>query len=531
MKKMLALLLALITVFTLLSGCTTTGDNDPEGEKDPGGSAERKELVVGTTSDMGSLYPFGAALPIAKTKRVMFYETLFWMDSDGALQPVLGKSYENLGDNRYSIEIFDYISDSEGNHMTAADIIYTLELYIADGSNAATIAAISDYQQTGEYTFEVAFNSATPGLFENLVSTMTCITQAAWENSPNEMSTYPVGTSGYVLNADESTLGSVYVIDKRDDYWQTDEQYLCDRNVQNLDRITIKVITDAATLAVELESGEIDFTTDISAIDRPNFADGVGSALDGYIMVEGPNATFARLTFNCGSDSPMQDINLRKAVCYAIDADACNFSVNGGFGVTCETAIYPGLIDSDENMGNGSYFAYDPDYAKELLEQSSYNGETIRVLVNPTISSVAPLVLSYLEDIGLNVEMLEYDTATYQQMNADETGLLYDIDLTSKSSSDTYVFRVLVDLDSNKYASGVNHLFIDDPELQKLYDTAATAETISKDSAKALLDYLEENCYMYGLYYSPRLFFGSDKITYAPAVVNCDALYNAFVLS
>ena len=529
MKKFLALLLALAMSSTLLAGCTEGGDK--EGKED--GDSGPQELVVGCQNDIGSMYPFGSATSGVKVKRVMCYETLFWRDYDGELQPILAKSYESLGDGKYSVELFDYIKDSEGNPMTAADIVFTMDKYIEDGQNLSTYATLKDYRATGDYTVEFTFEPETVGQFETLITNMHCITQAAWESTDDSMASYPIGTGGYVLNKELSVIGSVYVFDKRDDYWQTDEQYINDYNKMTLDRLTAKIYTDTSTLAIALETGEVDYAADIASEDQGIFMDADGNANDGYIMLEGTNNAFTHLLFNCGENSPCQDLYLRQAICYAIDEVACAYSAVGPTGVVCNTAINPGLSDADEDMGHDGYFAFDPDYAKELLKQSSYKGETIKMLVQPikSVSACAPLIKQYCAEVGITIELIEPDMALYRTTRTDESGLEYDIELYGAAGAgDVYTYASLKELDSNNYSNGISHIFKEDAKLQELYDAVAGVDTHSRDAVVELLDYLEENCYMYGMYYAPKLFFGHDYITYAKTVIFLDGVYTAFEL-
>jgi ABC-type transport system substrate-binding protein len=493
------------------------------------------ELVIGTTGDVGAMYQGGPSSSGMKAKRGLLFENIFWLDPNNELQPVLGKSYENLGDGKYSIEIFDYIYDSDGNHFTASDVVFSIGQYIKEGMNPGNYSTLIDYKATGEYTLELTYSPAAMGQFVTLCACVFCITEAAWENSPDGMRTRPVGTGGYNLVPEETIFGSVYVFNKRADYWQTDEKYINDRTRQTLDKITIKFIADVSTLAVALENGEIDVSFDIAPGDRRLFANPDGTAAPGWMILEGNalNNAFVHLNFNCGPDSPCQDINLRKAICYAIDAEAINYLVNGAFGKVCFAATNPGLIDADESMGNGNYFPYDVAKAKELLAKSSYKGEVLRVLVGPTeaFKNCATLVKQYCAEVGINIETMAFDSAQFRTINADETGRLLDFKIHGLTSNDDYVFRSLVELDVNAYSSGTNHNFIFDPVLQDLYDTIFNPETHSRDAVKALLDYVEDNCYRYGLYYNRKIFFGKDYITYALACGPDDGIYNCWIVN
>lgn len=553
MKRTLSLILALLLCLALLAGCggrtdppvtTASPAPTPAGTQRaetpaPIGSvgdlgvevSGPQELVVGSINDVGSMYPGGALMTGRKSMHVLVYEPLFWADPDsGALRPIIGKSYESLGSGKYAVEIFDNVTDSAGNHVTAADVIFSIELYIKDGQNSSVFASLTDYYATGDYTLELVFDPEVMGQFEAFVTYIYIVTYAAWNASPDEMSAEPVATGGYRLVPEESVLGTTYVFEKRADYWQTDEQYICDRNAYCLDRVTIRVITDTTTLAIALQNGEVDFVADIASADRVNFMDVDGKALPGFMMTYGANNAFVHLSFNCSESSPCADENLRRAVACAIDAAACAYTAHGAFGKACTMASNPNLYDVEERMGSEGYFAYDTEAAKAWLEKSDYAGQTLRILVQPNVvvKVSAPLIHQYLESIGIDVELVEYDMAQYRKIEADKTGTQYDIKLHGLQATDDYICKSLQELDSTAKGTGLNGLYIADPELQKLYEAAAAVETNSYDTVKALLDYVEEHCYIYGLYYGPKVFFGAEKISYATSALPEDAVFGAF---
>ena len=563
MKKILALVMACVMSISLLAACagtsgdgttttaagggetvttaaagggeTTAAETLPEIESeeiDPSTiEFDPFELTIGAINDVGSLYPGGPLMTGRKSMQVMIYEPLFWFDPDTEeLTPMIAKSYESKGNGTYEIEIFDYVTDSEGNNITADDVIFSITNYISFGQNPNVYATITDYHTTGDYSFEVTFAPESTGQFVAFCTYIYIYSEKAWNESPDGMISYPVATGGYVFDKDNSVSGASYVFNKRADYWQTDDEYRCDRNTFNADKVTIKVITDASTLAMELQNRSVDFVADIAAADRVNFMNDEGP-LSGYYMTYGQNNSFVHLSFNCSDASPCGDENLRKAIAYAIDAAACAFTAHGSVGHACTMPSNPGLFDVNESMGSDDYFAYDAATAQDYLSKSDYNGETIKILVQPNvvITSAAPLIKQYLSVIGINVEMLEYDMAQYRSIEADTTGTEYDIKMNGMQATDDYVCKSLQEIDTTAKESGLNQLYINDPELQALYETASNVETNSDESVQALFDYINEHCYIYGLYYGPKVFFGLDSIVYSNSSLPEDNVFGCFI--
>lgn len=520
MKKMISLILTLAMLTTLLAGCSSlttspenTGTNTPSSSNSE--TAEKKVLTVGAQQDPGNLTPWGKTVACRFYINSALYEPLFWINMDKELTPILAKSYENLGNGTYEVTLFDYIYDSNGNQLKASDVVFSLDQYIAEGSNARNVSALESYEATGEYTVQFHFKNDRVGNFEFLATNVYCCTEASFNASPDGMLTTPIGTGRYALK--DFVTGSSYTFEKKDTYWQTDEQYICEKNSANVDEIVLKQITDNSTIAIALENGEIDFSENVVIDDRVNFMNSDGTTLDGYIAKEVMTYSLIHLTYNCSENSPLQDINLRKAISYAIDSAAIAENAQSTFGKAATNLVNPNWLDADEDLNEfpGGYYEYNVDTAKEYLAKSNYNGETLRLLVMPNenCNNAALLIQSYCKDIGVKVDLLTYEDALYKELRSEETGLEYDMDLGGIYSSNAYTWKNSAELDINAYKSGVNHCFIYDEKLQNLYDTAASSSTNSKEAANELIQYAADQCYQYALFYYNVVYLGrSDAI-------------------
>ncbi|MGN0999292.1 MAG: ABC transporter substrate-binding protein, partial [Faecousia sp.] len=517
MKKVLAIVLSLAFVLGVFAGCSGsktsdsgTSSNVPaasvnEGGSEANASSEPVKFTAATTTQMGSLYPFGINHGTKQAIRGAIYEPLFWEDYDGELHGILAKGYEYLGDGVYEIELFDYIKDSAGNPLTASDVIYSIDLWIADGKGSRNYGTLTSYEATGDYTVRLTFENEQMGAFEKCVTYCYCVTQAAWEASPDEMYSTPVGTGRYVMT--DFVADSWYEMTKRDDYWQTDESRICDKNSGRVDIFRVEIVADATTLAVALETGEIDFATkEILDADRVNFLAADGSALPGYTVEQLPTTANAHITFNCSQNSPCSDVNLRKAICYAIDAAAIAQNVQGVYGYVGTSCLVPSVSDADESLNaHDDYFNYSVELAKEYLEKSGYNGETLTLLVKPNewTWQSAILIEAYCNAIGINIKLEQPETALYNEMRLDETGTKYDMDLTGMNASDGYAWKALIDLDSSGSNTGVSRIMTSDAKLDELYRKAAMKATGGVEAANELVQYVDEQCYFYNIFYYP----------------------------
>ncbi len=524
------------------AAATTTAAVEAEAAADEGGTGASEEagtaavvrqpLTVVTTSDAGGLAPYGVNRGGKQCIRSAMYEPLFWMDEDKNMCPVLAKSYEYKGNGVYDVELFDYIYDSAGEHLTAPDVVFSIDRMIDEGHAGSYVGSLSEYTALDDYTVELVFGDEAIGNFETLVTNLYCVTEASWEASGDEMVTNPIGTGLYVCT--NSILGSEYDFAARDDYWQTDPDYICAKNTCNVDPLILRVINDTSTIAIALENGEIDYTMNIEEADRDNFVDENGDARDGYSVKELMNASLIRISYNCSELSPCQDINLRKALAYCIDNEACAYTAQKSYGHAARACINPGYLDADSSVNDlDDYYDYNVEKAKECLAQSSYNGETLRVLVEPNdnCTSSAVLFQAYAREIGVNLELIEYDSAVFGDYFQKNDGEDYDMTLFGINSSNSYTWKGLYELDINQFGNGLNQLAIYDEKLQDLYDTAASASTNSVQTANDLIEYVTDQCYEYALFYYNTCYVGLDKIKdIVVGAGNAESIYNAFVI-
>lgn len=559
MKKIITVVLSAAMIVAMLAACgsssaettaTTTqvqsADSDESASTEAGGETSEEtstevtydinydsEIIVGVSADIGSMNQFGASSSGVAIKKLLCYETLFYKNPEGELLPLLGKEYTSDGNGKYTVELFDYITDSMGNPFTASDVVFSIDQLKTQPTQSDLWSTIVDYKAVDDYTFEIILDPETTGQLSDIFSRVSMITEAAYNASPDAMASEPVGTGGYVLDLSSSVTGATYTFIRRDDYWQTDEEYLTERNGNYIAKLICKVYTDTSTLATGLETGEIDFTSDLEVNGLSFFTDGE-NPYPGYVQMRDDNNAFVHLMFNCADSSPCHDQNLREAICYAIDAAGCAMNVYGSYGQVCMAPTNPNLEDSGHEFDYDEYFNYDTDKAKELLGKSDYKGETVKILVLPrtTVSGSAVLIQNYLQAIGINSELLEYDMSVFRTKRV-EADPEYDIELLGATSGDSYVYTSVKELNANTYSNGLSRIMIEDDKLQELFEAVGNQETDSPEAVKALFDHLTDNCYIYGMYYADKTLIGKDNIIPEACTVVpfFGPLFNTFVIT
>lgn len=513
-RKLLALVLALAMALSLCACGNNTGDNTkpdttPQEEQTPGQS----KITVALSSDPKTLCPFGSDGGGRNYTRAIGFEQLTSTNREGEWELCLAKSITNPSEGVYEVELYDYIKDTAGNPLKASDVVFSFQKFIEDGNNAGKVTNLVSYEAIGDYTLKFVFENEKLGNAQELFDKVNIITQAAWEASPDEMVTSPVGTSPYALSSFES--GAYYTYEKTNNYWQTDESLIATRSLANVDTVAMQVITDMSTTAIALEKGEIDGTAFLLYADYGTFLNSDGTAKDGFVTDTQVNSVLYHLTFNCGPNSPCSDIYLRQAIATCLDVEAMNTLAFGagqartGYGFTNEV-----WLDTNQAIDDGDYYNYDEAAAKALLEKSSYKGETLKMIVtaNDSARQEATMIQAYCAAIGINIELITDDRAVYNENRIDETGTLYDIDFSNERAN-YYSWACQSELDVNSYKTGVNHCFINDPELQRLYELSSSQATASPENQLEFLQYIEDQCYVYSLATYDLVTFCNDRVT------------------
>ena len=257
-RRMLKTALAVTLAGSMLVGCGGGGDGSQksaEGTATAVSEREPGELRIGVVSTVDSIAPFVSFGDVLTQVRFYMWEYLGVPDENKELTPQIAKSW-TTNDNGYTyeVEIYDYVTDSAGNAITANDVAFSYETYKACG-RSSDLTNLESITVTGDYTLELKLTSNAIGVFDRVASGCPIVSQAAYESSGDEMAQDPIGTAAYIVS--EFEPGASLTLTEREDYWQTDE-LRSPMSQTNLDKMTFKFINDASQCAIALETNDVD---------------------------------------------------------------------------------------------------------------------------------------------------------------------------------------------------------------------------------------------------------------------------------
>lgn len=452
------------------------------------------QVVVTIGADPADLSPFTGnnlgRIAVLKT----LYEYLFEVTEIGAdAVPWLAQSRTQVDERTYDVTIYDNIFDSAGNHITAADVVWSYNMAIA-GGQMRPLGAVESVTQVDEYTIRFVFKAA-PGVgdVDKVLTEAPIISQAAFEASADGMATMPITTAAYRLV--EFVPGSSLTFEQRDDYWQTDESLRALFSQTNVDRIIFQVITEPAQNAIALETGTADISAAVSGDDIARFE---GNS-DYSVFDFRDNLTWV-LAFNGTEGGPFAaNRELRQAVAYAIDTAAMCAAIG-----SCDPASTVGnsnLGGYQEAWDSEPYYEFDLARAQELFAASGHQpGDlTARLLIQNDVRSglVAQIIQAFLADLGITVEINAEEAAVYNQAMYDPTA--FDMALVAYAGGDFAFSPWLLAYDQNRNSGATGQFFVDN-KLQSLLMTVASLAGFTPENLTAFNDYQKEQVYLYGLY-------------------------------
>ena len=433
------------------------------------------------------------------------YEYMFDYEKIGGdLLPCIASGYEQTDDVTYRVTIYDNITDSAGNHITAEDVVFSYETTIEIGNQGIGVNTIDHMDVIDDTTIDFVFNTTAAGAFANAMTNTAIVSKAAYEADPEHFASKPVGTGHYVL--DEFTPGSTISFSKREDYWQSEEE--CARlSEANIGHVVYKVIPEASQLTIALESGDVDIAYYILSSDIHRFED-----VEGFHLEARPKDLAEVILYNCDPSNVFADEKLRQAVSYAIASEAVLQTVYDGAGGVCKTYGSPLFADYNEKWNEEDYYDYNPEKAKELLAEAGYaDGLKVRLMTdNGAIHTrMAQVIQSMLSEVGIEVEILAYDGNLINTYRFDPTQ--FDFYIASKSSFDyiTSVWKFSFDQVAYK---GMTLNFYVDPELQTLLETALDSATHTEENIDKFHYALKDLALGYGICYGTNYLAYNDKI-------------------
>ena len=260
-----------------------------------------------------------------------------------------------------------------------------------------------------------------------------------------------------------------------------------------LDKISYRQMEDQASLNA-FRAGEID-ATGVGSRDRLATAKEMGDDVD--IRTALRPSTFL-MTINATAPG-LDDIRVREAIMRGIDREQLAAIRFQGLGYSEELPGSFTLFQTQDGYADnfGEVIQYDPEKAKELLQEAGYdeaNPLTVRYVTlgdSPMVQATTSALQAMLRNIGVDVQVEERPSSDFSKVTAERD---FDLFMSSFSSSDPFgvaYFGQIYGSDSELNKSGTGSPEMDQKieELQQISDPQEQIDRANELEKEALQEF------------------------------------------
>lgn len=284
----------------LLAGCTG-GESTADPTEDSAGGDETLRINWGAFPETWTPgFEFeGGVMRIV-------YETLVGRDDAGNLAPALAESWEfNEDSTELTLMLREGVTFHDGSDFTSEVVKANLELVAeTPGPYGTQLNPITSIDTPDDLTVVLTFAGPTPSMPTTLSTRVAPMASLA-SIEDGSSATTPIGTAPWAYDESGSTTGTVMSFTTFEDYWG---------EAPGFPNVELYAIPDDEAAAAAMVNGEIDLTdTDPSVESRFD-----GSDIETFfIPVVRNNVMF----FDRGPGGLFEDVEVRQAICYAIDGE------------------------------------------------------------------------------------------------------------------------------------------------------------------------------------------------------------------
>lgn len=394
MKKILVLVLVLAMVFSLVA-CGGKKE-DPNANK-----TYKDHLVVVGKTEPASIDPHNVNMVTAFTIAYQVFDRLFTLDTEGNVHPQLAEKWDWVDETTLRVKIHEGVKFTNGDDLTAEDVLYSLQRGCTSSYSAATLAPFdsANSKVVDKYTIDIKTFNPYPGALNTLThGRASILSKRAVEELGDNFNRTPVGSGR--LKVISWNAGDAIEFERNEDYWNKEE-------MPTFSKLTMRFISENASRAIEVETGAADLALEVAATDKTRLEDNPNVKV--YAVA---GATVNQLVLNGVKFDYLSDVRVRKALHLAIDANA----------IAKTAYVVADVSDSLVPPCSWGYKAIGPEKqnaeeAKKLLAEAGFdmNQElVINVAKGNEVQTAAEMIANMWSAIGLKarVEIIENATLT-----------------------------------------------------------------------------------------------------------------------
>jgi peptide/nickel transport system substrate-binding protein len=438
-QKTITILLLLTFVLSACAPAAPAETAEPAMPADEGSSASGT-VVIAMGAAPVSLDPADHRSRESETVIRNMFDGLVTRDATSGVHMQLAESMDWADEQTLNIKLREGVKFHDGTEMTADDVVFTFERIINENAiefpephtspRKGLIAPLESIEKTGDYAVTMHFNGPWPPAMQLLVHQQIVPKAYIEEVGTEGFIANPIGTGPFKFVSAQPGLEEV-VLERFADYYGGSPD-LTPVGAACVNQVVFRVIPEASTRVSALLAGEVDITTNVPQDLIPNLEANEDVQVK---TAAGTQPKWLELNVNM---APFDDVNVRKALNYAVDKDLIIEQIYGGRAVAL-----PGALSPYNNFANKSLspYPYDTAMATDLLKQAGWedtdgdgildkDGQPFTFTID-TLESWRPLaeaVADMYRAIGIdaNVRFWEYSVIKDQLLAGERQGYLDD---------------------------------------------------------------------------------------------------------
>lgn len=320
-----------------------------------------QELTIG---DKARIITFDGALQTATAdKRYVdaIYDYLVVFDDEMNLVPSLAESWEVSSDaTEWTFRLREGVMFHDRTPFNAEAVKFSLERVLdPDLASPRTwpVDMLDHVEVMDEYTAKAVLQYPFTPFLSHLANygQGAIVSPTAVNQYGEDYSRYATGTGAFKLV--EWVPGEYFVLGVNEDYW---------KGRAKLDKVNPKVVVEAVTRMVELETGNLDMLPDAPDADVQRLR-----AHPDITVYDIPPMNVRYLGFNHLSKF-FQDKRVKQALSYAVNKEAIAEHLMLGQGLVAKGCLPPMIWGAKPDLPG---FPYDPDRARDLLAEVGWTDE------------------------------------------------------------------------------------------------------------------------------------------------------------
>ncbi len=396
--------------------------------------ADKTELVIAQSADVTALDPQLSTTANDITVTFNLFDNLIFRNRNSELQPMLATEWALVDDTTWEFKLREGVTFHNGEEFKADDVEFTIERTYdpeAGTSVAIVFGTVEDVQVVDDYTVRFLMKAPDPLLPARLAFYGGQMLPKDYFNEvgAEAFNAAPVGTGPvrFVERVPDDHL----TLARYDDYWGEPIAF---------ETVIFRPIPETAARIAALQTGEVDIITKVP----PDQVEQVRNLENARVEQVRYNGLYV-LAVN-SKVPPLDNPLVKQALSLGIDRQLIVDELWSAQGTVPTGPVVEGDFAYDPNA---QPFEYDPDRAKQLLEQAGYNGE--EVVIETTDGYVAndrPMaeaIAAMWEEIGVNVRVDVIEVAVRAEKNSNKTflGMWWSDPTSALNDPDGMMWRLL----------------------------------------------------------------------------------------